>query len=60
MSFIFFIPNPSPGGDTIVNMIVGNTNCRQLSDNVFSGKCLTHAIRDARFWLWYRPIQAVR
>ena len=60
MSFTFFIPHPSPGGDTTVNTTVGNTTCKQLSDNVFNWKCLTHAICDARFWLWYRPTQAVR
>ena len=60
MSFTFFIPHPSPGGDTTVNMIVGNTTCEQLSDNVFNWKCLTHAIRDARFWLCYRSTQTVR
>lgn len=41
MSFTFFIPHPSPGGDTTVNMTVWNTTCIQLSDNMFKRKFLT-------------------
>jgi hypothetical protein len=54
------MPHPSPGGDTTVKMIVGNTTLKQQSGHVFNWKFLTHAICDARFWLWYRPTQAVR
>jgi hypothetical protein len=30
-----------------------------ITDNVFNLSRLTHTICDARFWLWYRPMQAV-
>jgi hypothetical protein len=49
MSFTFYIPHPGPGGDTTVNMTVGNTTCKQLSDDVFKLEVSNSHRCDARF-----------